>query len=83
MAAALAPWTVTRIRLVWEHAYATQYQVAVSRDGARWSTVYATSSGVGGTVDIDARSAAARYVRMYGTRRVGSYGYSLFEFEVH
>jgi hypothetical protein len=75
-------WAVTRIRLVWELAYATKYRVDVSLDGTTWSTVYATSSGRGGTVNIEAGSVAARYVRMYGTRRNGSYGYSLFEFEV-
>jgi hypothetical protein len=76
------PWVVTGVKLVWELAYATQYRVDVSLDGTNWSTVYATSSGRGGTVNIDAGSAVARYVRMYGTRRYGSYGYSLFEFEV-
>jgi hypothetical protein len=75
-------WTVTRIRLVWEQAYATKYRVDVSRDGANWSTVYTTINGGGGTVDIDAGSVPARYVRMYGTQRSGNYGYSLFEFEV-
>jgi hypothetical protein len=75
-------WAVTRIRLLWELAYATKYRVDVSLDGTNWSTVYATSSGRGGTVDIDAGPVAARYVRMYGTRRSGGYGYSLFEFEV-
>ncbi|WP_173081822.1 discoidin domain-containing protein [Phytohabitans rumicis] len=76
-------WTVTGVRLLWEHAYATQYRVEVSTDRRTWSTVYATSGGAGGTVSIDAGPVAARYVRVNCTRRSGSYGYSLFEFEVH
>jgi hypothetical protein len=75
-------WAVTGITLAWESAYATKYRVDVSRDGTSWSTVYATSSGGGGTVNVDAGSVAARYVRVYGTQRSSTYGYSLFEFEV-
>jgi hypothetical protein len=75
-------WQVSEIRLRWENAYATQYHVDVSPDGKRWSTVYATSAGVGGVVTIGGLSVPSRYVRLDGTRRSGQYGYSLLEFEV-
>ena len=77
-----AIWQVSEIRLRWENAYGTQYHVDVSPDGRRWSTVYATSAGVGGVVTIGGLSVPTRYLRLDGTRRSGQYGYSLFEFEV-
>ena len=66
----------------WEHAYAVNYRVEVSTDGRKWQTVYSTTDGRGGEGTIDAERATGRYVRVYGTRRSGQYGYSLFELEV-
>ncbi|MGI5182448.1 discoidin domain-containing protein [Dactylosporangium sp. CA-152071] len=75
-------YTVERVTLLWESARAKQYAIRVSVDGTQW-TVVQTAGDSGGDVD-EVRFAAvgARYVQMYGTARVGSYGYSLFEFEV-
>jgi hypothetical protein len=75
-------WSVTGVHLSWQRAYATHYSVDVSLDGVTWTTVYATSAGQGGEVAIPVSHVAARYVRMFGTRRSGVFGYSLFEFEV-
>ncbi|MEU4158923.1 discoidin domain-containing protein [Actinoplanes sp. NPDC026670] len=74
-------WQISEIVLVWEHAYGTAYQVETSRDGKAWTRAYATTTGTGGTVRI-ADESVARYVRMHGTKRVSSYGYSLLEFEI-
>ena len=73
---------ITEIRLSWERAYATAYRVQVSADGRTWKSVYSTSSGTGGEITISAGKVAGRYVRMYGTKRSGQYGYSLFEIDV-
>ncbi|MFV2022151.1 discoidin domain-containing protein, partial [Micromonospora sp. LOL_023] len=75
-------WVVNEVRLAWESAHATSYRVEVSRDGVNWTTVFGTSSGTGGTVVVEVPSVVARHVRMYGTSRSGTYGYSLYEFEV-
>jgi NedA-like, galactose-binding domain len=77
-----ALWSITRVQLIWQRSYANRYHIDVSRDGTTWSTVFSTSSGTGGTDTIPVGHAAARYVRMYGTSRATSYGYSLFEFSV-
>jgi hypothetical protein len=74
-------WAVSDVWLYWERAYATRYHVDISLDGKTWSTVYTTTSGLGGTVRIGVGS-PARYVRMFGTSRSGNYGYSLYEFQV-
>jgi len=73
---------ISEIRLSWERAYATAYRVQVSADGRTWKSVYSTSSGTGGDITISTGKVTGRYVRMYGTKRSGQYGYSLFEIDV-
>jgi hypothetical protein len=75
-------WQLTEVTLVWERAYGVRYRVDTSLDGKSWRTLWSTTSGRGGTVRVDAKGAAARYVRMYGTQRSGQYGYSLLELEI-
>ncbi|TDC54874.1 serine/threonine protein kinase [Micromonospora sp. KC207] len=77
-----AQWRIKEVVLRWELAHATEYRVDVSPDGRRWTTLHRTSSGRGGVERITADDATGRYVRMYGTRRVGGYGFSLYEIEV-
>ena len=73
--------TISQVVLNWESAYATAYQIQVSDDAANWRSVYSTTTATGGVQTL-AVSGTGRYVRMYGTARVGGYGYSLWEFQV-
>jgi eukaryotic-like serine/threonine-protein kinase len=73
---------ISEIRLSWERAYATAYRVQVSADGRSWTSVYRTTRGTGGEITIRAGKVTGRYVRVYGTKRSGQYGYSLFEIDV-
>ncbi|WP_354638539.1 discoidin domain-containing protein [Kitasatospora camelliae] len=74
---------VSRVKLNWEAAYAKAYRLEVSADGATWTAVAEEKAGNGGTDDWPALGAKGRYVRMYGTARGTSYGYSLFEMQVY
>ncbi|MFJ3902949.1 discoidin domain-containing protein [Streptomyces sp. NPDC090025] len=74
--------TISRVKLSWEAAYGKTYKIQTSADGSAWTDVYATTSGDGGTDDLTV-SGTGRYIRMYGTARGTSYGYSLYEFEVY
>lgn len=74
--------TVRRVILNWETAYARAFLIQVSTNGSSWTTVWSTSSGGGGNQNLTFSAASARYVRMYGTQRGTSWGYSLYEFEV-
>ena len=76
-------YTVNRVILRWEVAYGKSYQVQVSNNASNWTNVYSTTNGDGGNDDISFTATAARYIRMYGTVRGTSYGYSLWEFEVY
>ncbi|MEY9928964.1 hypothetical protein ABH926_003604 [Catenulispora sp. GP43] len=73
---------IKHIQLGWESAYAKAYQIQVSNDGTNWTTVYSTTTGAGGVETFDV-SGTGRYVRMYGTARGTTYGYSLYEFGVY
>ena len=75
--------TINRVILSWESAYATAYSIQVSTNGTTWTTVASIVGGNGSTDDITFASTTARYVRMYGTARVTTYGYSIYEFEVY
>jgi F5/8 type C domain len=71
-----------RVLLAWEAGYAKSYQIQISNDGSSWTTIYSTTSGNGGFDDL-VLGGSARYVRMNGTERATTYGYSLWEFGVY
>ncbi|WP_279581344.1 discoidin domain-containing protein [Fodinicola feengrottensis] len=75
--------SVNRVRLTWEAAFGSAYQIQTSTDGGSWSTAYATSAGQGGVEDLSFGTRQARYIRMQGTQRGTPYGYSLWEMEVY
>jgi glucose/arabinose dehydrogenase len=75
--------TVNRVRLLWEAAYGSAYQIQTSTDGTTWTTARSVTGGNGGEDDNTGLNAQARYVRIYGTTRATQWGYSLFSFEVY
>ncbi|GAA2588768.1 hypothetical protein GCM10010399_18480 [Dactylosporangium fulvum] len=78
-----ATYTVSRVRLVWEAAYGSAYQIQTSANGTTWTTVRSVTGGNGGEDDNTGLNASARYVRIYGTARGTQWGYSLFTFQVY
>ena len=76
-------YAIDRVKLTWEAAYATTYQIQTSANGTTWTTVRSITGGNGGEDDNTALAATGRYVRINGTARATGYGYSLFGFEVY
>jgi len=74
--------TISQVKLDWETAYGTAFQIQTSDDGSNWTTVYSTTTGTGGDQTLNV-SGSGRYVRLYGTARATQYGYSLWEFQVY
>ncbi|WP_079008509.1 family 20 glycosylhydrolase [Streptomyces sp. XY431] len=74
---------VNRVVLRWETAYGRAFRIQVSDDGATWRTIASVTSGTGGVQDLTGLSGSGRYIRMYGTARGTSWGYSLYEIEVY
>jgi hypothetical protein len=77
-----ATYAITQVILEWEAAYAKSYQIQTSPDAATWTDIYSTTTSNGGN-DTLAVSGSGRYVRMYGTVRGSSFGYSVLEFKVY
>ena len=74
--------TIHQIKLSWEAAYGKAYAIQTSDDAKTWTTISSTTSGHGGNETLSVNG-HGRYVRMYGTKRGTSYGYSLYEFGVY
>jgi hypothetical protein len=75
--------TVSHVKLTWEAAYGKSYTIQTSADGNAWNTIYTTTTGNGATDDLTGLSGSGRYVRVNGTARGTSYGYSLYEMQVY
>lgn len=75
-------FTISRVVLRWEAAYARAFQIQTSDNGTAWTTVYSTTTSTGGLQTLDVNG-NGRYVRVHGTQRGTTYGYSLWEFQVY
>jgi chitosanase len=74
---------ITHVKLTWEVAYGKAYQVQTSTNASNWTTIFSTTTGNGATDDLTGLSGTGQYVRVYGTARGTTYGYSLWELEVY
>ncbi len=70
-----------RVVFTWENAYASAYQIQVSPDNNAWTTIQ-TVAGKGGTETVNFPTVNSRYVRMLGTARATTFGYSMYEMQV-
>jgi hypothetical protein len=76
-------YNINRVKITWEAAYATAYQVQISTDASNWTTIKPVTGNAALVNDWTGLSGTGRYVRIYGTTRVGQWGYSIFELEVY
>ncbi|WP_370944946.1 discoidin domain-containing protein [Amycolatopsis sp. cg5] len=74
---------ITRVKLSWEAAYAKTYKIQGSADGTTWQDIKSVTGGNGAIDEYTGLTAFARHVRVHGTARGTTYGYSLFELEVY
>ena len=75
--------SIHRVKLQWEAAFGSGYQVQTSLDGTTWTSAFSTSTGNGAVDDLTGLTASGRYVRVNGTKRATVYGYSLWELQVY
>lgn len=78
-----APRQINTVSLNWESAYGKAYKIQVSDDAQTWKDVYSTDNGKGGVDQVTFSPVTARYVKMQGIHRAGSFGYSLYDFQVY
>ena len=75
--------TVSSVKIAWESAYASQFQVQVSTDNSSWKTVYENYNAKGGTMIINFSPVQAQFVKIYCIERATEYGFSIYEFEIY
>ena len=62
-------YAISRVKLTWEAAYGSAYQIQTSADGTTWTTVRSVTGGNGGVDDNTGLSGSGPYVRINGTTR--------------
>jgi endoglucanase Acf2 len=77
-----AKFNIQQVILRWEAAYGKTYKIQTSDDNVTWTDLYTQANGSGGNETLTV-SGAGRYIRMNGTTRATTFGYSLWEFEVY
>ncbi|MGH2647177.1 MAG: discoidin domain-containing protein, partial [Ginsengibacter sp.] len=70
------------VLLQWEVALGKNFTIDVSDDASAWTTLATKTNNTSFTNFIPLQG-SGRYVRMYGTARGTTYGYSLYSFEVY
>jgi hypothetical protein len=77
-------FTVSRVKLNWNAAYAVRYQIQISMDARTWTNLYNTTGGNGTVDDLVGLNGSGRYIRIVANQFAPqSTGYSLREFEVY
>jgi hypothetical protein len=77
-------YPISRVRLSWDAAHASEYTIQTLISGTTWTTIYQTGAGNGGIDDIRNLAGFGRYVRVFAHERGTQLGkYSLREIEVY
>ena len=76
-------YTVQEIKILWETAMAKNYVVETSLDAQTWINQKTVTNNNTAANTHTGMNVKARYVRIYGTSRTSTYGYSIFEIEVY
>jgi aryl-phospho-beta-D-glucosidase BglC (GH1 family) len=76
-------YKISQIKINWEAAYGKNFLVQVSADNASWTTLQNVQNNTSLSNDFTNLSGTGRYVRIYGTARGTTYGYSIYELEVY
>jgi hypothetical protein len=75
--------SVNRVIIKWDSDYAKAFKIQVSTDNTAWTDVFSkTNAGQRCITDETFPTTTARYVRMNGTQRGTTGGYSMYEFMV-
>lgn len=75
-----ASYNLKSVRLVWEAAYASRFQLQLSQDGQTFTTVYDGAAPGPGEQYVNIEG-TGRYLRMQGVTPATQYGYSLYALE--
>lgn len=75
---------ISSVRIKWETARPSQYQILLSKDGTNWFTYrYYSAPEADAYTEYDMHGLAARYVKVVSEINVTGYGISIWELEVY
>ncbi len=77
--------SINQVVVLWETASAKSYTIEVSDNGTNWTQLVAKSNLAAGprTDELNGLNGSGRYIKLTGTERNTSWGYSIYEFEVY
>ncbi|WZO98344.1 discoidin domain-containing protein [Isosphaeraceae bacterium EP7] len=79
-----ATYKISEVSLIWEAAYAVNYQIQVSNDAQNWTTIRSiTGNSSAGYTDQSGLSGSGRYVRIYATAPGPASNYSLYDLKIY
>ncbi|PWV46992.1 cellulase family glycosylhydrolase [Chitinophaga sp. S165] len=76
-------YSISQVKINWEAAYGKNFRVEISADNANWSLLRDVQNNTSLSNDFQNLSGTGRYIRIYGTARGTTYGYSIYELEVY
>ncbi|HEV8506905.1 MAG TPA: fibronectin type III domain-containing protein, partial [Chitinophagaceae bacterium] len=74
-------YNLTSIKIIWSSAYGKNYTIDVSNNATAWTTITSISNNTSLT-NTSSVTGTGRYVRIYGTQRGTTSGYSIYELQV-
>ena len=74
-------YNLTSVKITWSSAYGKNYTIDVSNNATSWSTIKSISNNTSLT-NTNSVTGTGRYVRIYGTQRGTTSGYSIYELQV-
>ncbi len=75
-----APKALSKIIIIWEAAYATDYDIMISEDNQNWQALESLKDRHGGTDEIAFTTVKARFVKILGIKRFNpDWGISIWE----
>jgi hypothetical protein len=79
-----ASYNVNRVKVTWETAMASNYQIQIATAAAGpWTTMRSITGNATSVNDNTGLNGTGRYVRINGTARATQWGYSIWELEVY
>ncbi len=73
--------TISTIAILWERAFATEYEILISDNAKKWKQVALMKEQNGNVDIIEFEPVKTRYVKMVGLKRVNPlWGFSIWEF---
>ncbi|WP_110515230.1 discoidin domain-containing protein [Herpetosiphon llansteffanensis] len=75
--------TINRVRILWEAAYAADYQIQISNDRSNWTNLRSVVGNTQTSNDYNLTPVTGRYLRINMTKKATEYGYSIWELEVY